>query len=78
MLARARCRGTVGFLSWSSWGGLPRIRVVDMEHDMHTETQTKRPMTPAEVGFLVKVYRDAMEWSQETLAELSGVTVRTI
>ena len=45
---------------------------------MHTETQAKPPMTPAEVGFLVKVYRDGMEWSQETLAELSGLTVRTI
>ena len=45
---------------------------------MHTETQAKPPMTPAEVGSLVKIYRDAMEWSQETLAELSGVTVRTI
>jgi transcriptional regulator with XRE-family HTH domain len=49
-----------------------------MEHDMHSETQAKPPMTPAEVGFLVKVYRDAMGWSQETLAELSGLTVRTI
>jgi transcriptional regulator with XRE-family HTH domain len=49
-----------------------------MEHVMRTETQAKPPMTPAEVGFLVKIYRDAMEWRQETLAELSGVTVRTI
>ncbi len=35
-------------------------------------------MTAAEVGLLVKAYREVMEWSQETLAELSGVTVRTI
>jgi transcriptional regulator with XRE-family HTH domain len=49
-----------------------------MEHGMHAETQAKPPMTPAEVGFLVKIYRDAMEWSQETLAEVSGLTVRTI
>jgi transcriptional regulator with XRE-family HTH domain len=49
-----------------------------MEHGMHTKTQAKPPMTPTEVGFLVKIYRDAMEWSQETLAELSGLTVRTI
>jgi transcriptional regulator with XRE-family HTH domain len=41
-------------------------------------SSTKPPMTPAEVGMLVKIYRDAMEWSQETLAELSGVTVRTV
>ncbi len=45
---------------------------------MHTEMQAKPPMTPAEVGFLVDVHRDAMEWSQETLVELSGLTVRTI
>jgi hypothetical protein len=49
-----------------------------MEHDMHAETQAKPPMTPTEVGFLVKVYCNSMEWSQETLAELSWVTVRTI
>ena len=47
-------------------------------YGVHTEMQAKPPMTPAEAGFLVKVYRDAMEWSQETLAELSGLTVRTI
>jgi transcriptional regulator with XRE-family HTH domain len=52
-----------------------------MECDMDTTTdfsRTKPPMTPPEVGFLVKRYRDAMEWSQETLAELSRLTVRTI
>jgi hypothetical protein len=27
-------------------------------------------MTAAEVGLLVKAYREVMEWSQETLAEL--------
>jgi transcriptional regulator with XRE-family HTH domain len=52
-----------------------------MERQMDSSTKpssTKPPMTPAEVGMLVKIYRDAMEWSQETLAELSGVTVRTV
>ena len=38
----------------------------------------KQPMTPEEVGLLVKIYRDAMEWSQEQLADLSGLAVRTI
>lgn len=38
----------------------------------------ERPMTPEEVALLVRLYREAMEWSQETLAELSGLTVRTI
>lgn len=45
---------------------------------MDAKTQAKPPMTPAEVALLVKIYREAMEWSQETLAELSGLTVRTI
>lgn len=49
-----------------------------MEVDMNAESQTKPPMTSAEIGLLVKLYRDAMGWSQETLAELSGLTVRTI
>lgn len=41
-------------------------------------SRPKPPMTPAEVGILVKIYRETMQWSQETLAELSGLTVRTI
>lgn len=45
---------------------------------MDAQAKTKLPMTPAEIALLVKVYREAMEWSQETLAELSGLTVRTI
>lgn len=48
---------------------------------MNTETKThstERPMTPEEVGLLVRLYRQAMEWTQETLAELSGLTVRTV
>jgi transcriptional regulator with XRE-family HTH domain len=35
-------------------------------------------MAPAQMALLVKTYRELMEWSQETLAELSGLTVRTI
>ena len=44
----------------------------------HSTTADKPTMTPDQVGMLVKLYRDAMGWSQETLAELSGVTVRTV
>ena len=44
----------------------------------HSTTADKPEMTPGQVGLLVKLYRDAMGWSQETLAELSSVTVRTI
>jgi transcriptional regulator with XRE-family HTH domain len=49
-----------------------------MERDMDAEAHIKPPMTPAEVGLLVRIYREAMDWSQETLAELSGLTVRTV
>lgn len=38
----------------------------------------KRVPTPSDLAFLVKVLRQASEWTQETLAELSGLTVRTI
>ena len=45
---------------------------------MSAATQAKPPMTSEEIALLVNLYREAMEWSQETLAELSGLTVRTI
>lgn len=38
----------------------------------------RRIPSPADLAFLIKVLRDASEWTQETLAELSGLTVRTI
>jgi len=37
-----------------------------------------RVPTASDLAFLVKVLRQASEWTQETLAELSGLTVRTI
>jgi len=37
-----------------------------------------RTFTPAEVAFMVKAFREAHGWTQETLAELSGVAPRTI
>lgn len=39
---------------------------------------TLRPMTPEEVGLVVRLHREAMGWSQETLCELSGLNTRTI
>lgn len=44
---------------------------------MTTETDTRLP-THEEVGQAVRMMRGLMEWSQETLAELSGLTVRSI
>jgi len=38
----------------------------------------KKPMSPAEVGLLVKAFRESMEWTQETLAELAKLTPRTV
>lgn len=37
-----------------------------------------RPYTPEEVGRLVQMMRGGLGWSQETLAEISGVVTRTI
>lgn len=60
---------TAGLLSCCDRLDPLRIRGVEhMESRMHTQTQIKLPMTPAEIALLVKVYREAMEWSQETLA----------
>jgi len=44
---------------------------------MTTETDTRLP-THEEVCQAVRMMRGLMEWSQETLAELSGLTVRSI
>ncbi len=46
-----------------------------MSASLDTET---RPYNPTELAFLVSTFRGARGWSQETLAEQSGLTVRTI
>lgn len=45
---------------------------------MSIATPTPRILTPTEIGGIVRLYRDEFAWSQETLAELSGLTSRTI
>lgn len=37
-----------------------------------------RPLSPMEIGVFVRARREANGWSQETLAELTGLNVRTI
>lgn len=37
-----------------------------------------RHLTPDEIGRVVRAFRDEFGWSQETLAELAGVTSRTV
>lgn len=37
-----------------------------------------RILTPNELGLLILFFRNSRKWSQETLAELSGLSVRTI
>jgi transcriptional regulator with XRE-family HTH domain len=39
---------------------------------------TLRPLTPEEIGVLVRTVRVMQGWTQETLAELSGLQTRTI
>ena len=46
-----------------------------------TTTESKIPprlLTPHELAGLVRVFRDLRQWSQETLAELSCLSVRTV
>ncbi len=42
------------------------------------QTPTARLLTPAELGFCVRLLRETRQWSQEQLAEISGLNVRTI
>ena len=46
---------------------------------MDTEQMTEnRAPNPAEIALIVKMFREHAGWSQETLAEISGLTPRTI
>lgn len=42
------------------------------------DDETVRPLSPMEIGVFVRARREANGWSQETLAELSGLSARTI
>lgn len=42
------------------------------------KTQESRLLTPAELAVLTRMFREMRHWSQEQLAELSGLNVRTI
>jgi transcriptional regulator with XRE-family HTH domain len=39
---------------------------------------TPRLLTPVELAGVIRIFRDLRQWSQETLAVLSGLSVRTI
>ncbi|AGW92919.1 helix-turn-helix transcriptional regulator [Cupriavidus sp. DF5525] len=41
-------------------------------------TQQARLLTPAELAVCITVFRDARQWSQEQLAAISGLNVRTV
>jgi transcriptional regulator with XRE-family HTH domain len=43
-----------------------------------TKTNCSRPLNDKEVARFVRIQRDANGWTQDTLAELSGLSVRTI
>jgi len=45
---------------------------------MNTTEQQARLLTAAELAFLIKVFREMRQWSQEQLATISGLNVRTI
>jgi transcriptional regulator with XRE-family HTH domain len=43
-----------------------------------TIATSPRLLTPAEVGTCIRQFRDLRHWSQEQLAEISGLSVRTV
>lgn len=42
------------------------------------KTNTARILTPAELGLMVRLFRETRKWSQEQLSEISKLNVRTI
>ena len=42
------------------------------------QAQQTRLLTPAELGLCIRLFREVRQWSQEQLAEISGLNVRTI
>ncbi|WP_426161612.1 helix-turn-helix domain-containing protein [Pseudoduganella sp. R-34] len=40
--------------------------------------QQTRPLTAAELATCIKLFRDTRQWSQEQLAEIAGLNVRTV
>lgn len=42
------------------------------------DTQQTRLLTPAELAVCIRMFREMRQWSQEQLAEISGLNVRTI
>jgi transcriptional regulator with XRE-family HTH domain len=63
------CRSTVG-------SGI--VGFSNEETNMTDTTIEPRLLTPEEVGRVVKALRSQHQWSQEQLAELSGLTVRIV
>ncbi len=49
-----------------------------MTDTLETAQNTRRTLNPDEIGLIVKTCRVDLGWTQETLAELSSLTVRTI
>ncbi|WP_281660402.1 helix-turn-helix domain-containing protein [Microvirgula aerodenitrificans] len=43
-----------------------------------TENTQTRLLTPAELAVCIKMFREVRQWSQEQLADISGLNVRTI
>ncbi|SDX70909.1 helix-turn-helix domain-containing protein [Lysobacter enzymogenes] len=46
--------------------------------DASTNAQQVRVLTPAELAVCIKLFRETRQWSQEQLAAISGLNVRTI
>jgi len=46
--------------------------------DSQGTSNPPRPLTPQEVAACIRLFRETRHWSQEQLAEISGLSVRTI
>ena len=45
---------------------------------MDATTNPPRLLTPEELGAVIKAFRDVRKWSQEQLAEVAGLSSRTV
>lgn len=81
---RRAWREVVGLLSCRESSPLFILSSIDLQlHGSEEMNATgnaaeARLLTPAELAACIKIFREARQWSQEQLAEISGLNVRTV
>lgn len=77
-LTYAHCRTAVGVVScWNGLGG-DRLLAIATTEVITMDTEAMTTLEPKILGFWVRCLRETSRWSQDALAESSGLTVRTI